>query len=165
MFSLCVPFPPTGLSLTVRRASIGFQGFSCISTNCFFQPGDLLKHPLFLVILAASGGAAILVATIASLITCCCMKSKHNFIPVPAGKYSFSCFAWCTHHHHFEMILIEESGLFCKFCSQTTQSLQSVTMQFFRPLAKNILVFILSYFLEFLKILLHFCKSTLLFRV
>ncbi|XP_060091267.1 uncharacterized protein LOC132569103 [Heteronotia binoei] len=54
------------------------------STELLCDDGDLLKHPLFLIILAASGGAAVLLAIIASLITCCCLKSKHNFIPVPA---------------------------------------------------------------------------------
>ncbi|XP_054830810.1 uncharacterized protein LOC129326601 [Eublepharis macularius] len=61
-----------------RNSSILF------STELLCDDGDLLKHPLFLLILAASGGAAVLLAVIASLITCCCMKSKHNFIPVPA---------------------------------------------------------------------------------
>ncbi|XP_015276403.1 PREDICTED: uncharacterized protein LOC107118550 [Gekko japonicus] len=54
------------------------------STELLCDDGDLLKHPLFLVILAASGGAAVLLSIIVSLITCCCMKNKHNFIPVPA---------------------------------------------------------------------------------
>uniref|UniRef100_A0ACB8FGP7 Uncharacterized protein n=1 Tax=Sphaerodactylus townsendi TaxID=933632 RepID=A0ACB8FGP7_9SAUR len=54
------------------------------ATELVCDDGDLLKHPLFLLVLAASGGAAVLLAIIASLITCCCMKSKHNFIPVPA---------------------------------------------------------------------------------
>ncbi|KAL8190712.1 UNVERIFIED_CONTAM: hypothetical protein K2H54_059691 [Gekko kuhli] len=61
-----------------RNSHINF----CTELLC--DDGDLLKHPLFFIILAASGGAAVLLAIIASLITCCCMKSKHNFIPVPA---------------------------------------------------------------------------------
>ncbi|XP_053164886.1 uncharacterized protein LOC128350487 [Hemicordylus capensis] len=69
----------------VTGALVCHRGNACsISTQLVCHDVDLLKHPLFLVLLAACGGAAILLVIIASVITCCCMKRKHNFIPVPA---------------------------------------------------------------------------------